>query len=63
MEASPLLGAIGTGHQHHVPSLVGMEVANVGDHRPPGELLWEPLPERSSWGKAAPLFQPSWSML
>lgn len=55
MEASPLLRAVGTGHQHHAPSLVGTEVANVRDHGPPGELLWEPLPEHGSWGKTAPL--------
>lgn len=48
MEASPLLGAVVTGCQHYAPSLIGTEVANMGDHRPPGQLLQESLPKSGS---------------
>lgn len=60
MEASVV-----TGCQHYAPSLIGTEVANVGDHRPPGQLLQESLPKSgcSQVEGCSSLFQPSWSTL
>lgn len=63
MEASPLLEAIGTGHQHHEPFLTRTEIADVRDNSPLRSCRGSHFPSMALGEDCSSLFQPSWSTL